>query len=833
MKFGIGQPVPRTEDPRFLKGVGRYVGDILPANLAHGFVLRSPHAHARIKSIDTAAAKRAPGVLAVLTGADARADKLGVAALHARRRSRSAVRPRRSWRCIRCCRTTACASSAIRSPSWSPRRCNQARDAAELIRVDYEVLPAIVATGEAAQAGRAAGLGRRAEQHLVRHGARRQGRDRRRLRQRRACGVAEDRQQPAVRQLAWRAAPRSPNTIRPAASTTLHTSHAAAAQGARRSGRRGVPRAGDEVPRGLAGRRRRLRHEGRRVPRGRAGDLGGAQDRPAGEMGRERSESIMSDSHGRDSVSEASLALDKDGKFIGLRVDTDYCQGAYLTPSAGVPAGMGSMALHQRLRHPGGAHHAARRLHQHHADRPLSRRRQAGGDLRDGAAGRQGRRRDEDRPDRDPPAQLHPAGRGAVQDAARAGARQRQLRGGDGHGGRRPPTGRATPSARAESKKRGKLRGRGVAYFMEICGPFNDRMELRFDENGSVTVVAGTHSHGQGHETVYAQMVSEWLGVDFHTVRMIQGDTDAVGFGRGTYGSRSMTIGGSALRNAADVLIEKAKKMAGHVLEASRRRHRSSPTASSPWSAPTSRSRWSISCASSLRAGRLAGRVRRRPRGGRHLHADALELRQRLPHLRGRGRSRHRRRRDRALHRRRRFRRHHQSAAVRGPDPRRPRHGHRPGAAGARRVRRRHPASCCPARSWTTACRAPSTSPSFEMHDLPDRCRSNPIGVKGAGESGTVGAPPTVINAIVDALRDRGVHRRADAGDAAAGLAGDAASQSALTGTQPSGFELAHVARQTWARPSDQRSTRSRFWVMRAIMRRKRSSSAGSMPTAP
>ncbi len=104
---------------------------------------------------------------------------------------------------------------------------------------------------------------------------------------------------------------------------------------------------------------------------------------------------------------------------------------------------------------------------------------------------------------------------------------------------------------------------------MEICGPFNDRMELRFDENGSVTVVAGTHSHGQGHETVYAQMVSEWLGVDFHTVRMIQGDTDAVGFGRGTYGSRSMTIGGSALRNAADVLIEKAKRMAGHVLEAS------------------------------------------------------------------------------------------------------------------------------------------------------------------------------------------------------------------------------------------------------------------------
>src|SRR4029079_12936640 len=118
---------------------------------------------------------------------------------------------------------------------------------------------------------------------------------------------------------------------------------------------------------------------------------------------------------------------------------------------------------------------------------------------------------------------------------------------------------------KSESKKRGKLRGRGVAYFMEICAPYNDRMEIRFDENGSVTVVSGTHSHGQGHETVYAQMISEWLGVDFHTVRMIQGDTDAVGYGRGTYGSRSMTIGGAAPRNAAGVVVDEAKKTARHL----------------------------------------------------------------------------------------------------------------------------------------------------------------------------------------------------------------------------------------------------------------------------
>ncbi len=92
----------------------------------------------------------------------------------------------------------------------------------------------------------------------------------------------------------------------------------------------------------------------------------------------------------------------------------------------------------------------------------------------------------------------------------------------------------------AASKKNGKLRGRGLCYFLEEAAIFNDRMELRFDPSGTVTIVAGTHSHGQGHATVYAQMVSEWLGVPFDNIRFVQGDTNAVPIGRGTYGSRSM-----------------------------------------------------------------------------------------------------------------------------------------------------------------------------------------------------------------------------------------------------------------------------------------------------
>ena len=90
------------------------------------------------------------------------------------------------------------------------------------------------------------------------------------------------------------------------------------------------------------------------------------------------------------------------------------------------------------------------------------------------------------------------------------------------------------------------MRGRSIGYFIEEAAIFNDRMVIRFDLDGTVMIQAGTHSHGQGHQTVYAQMASEWLGVPFDKIRFVQGDTDAVPIGRGTYGSRSMHVGGNA-----------------------------------------------------------------------------------------------------------------------------------------------------------------------------------------------------------------------------------------------------------------------------------------------
>jgi carbon-monoxide dehydrogenase large subunit len=122
---------------------------------------------------------------------------------------------------------------------------------------------------------------------------------------------------------------------------------------------------------------------------------------------------------------------------------------------------------------------------------------------------------------------------------------------------------------RRESEKAGKLRGRGYCFFIEQGGVFNDRMELRFDPSGNVTIVAGTHSHGQGHATTYAQMVTDWLGVPFEKIRFVQGDTDAVPFGRGTYAARSSMVGGCALKGAADAIVEKAKPMAAFLMEAS------------------------------------------------------------------------------------------------------------------------------------------------------------------------------------------------------------------------------------------------------------------------
>ena len=752
MKFGIGQPVPRTEDPRFLKGVGRYVADLLPPNLAHGVVLRSPHAHAKIKSIDTAAAKKAPGVLAVLTGADARSDKLGALpctappiAFGGPPKAFMALHPILPHERVRFVGDPVAFVVA--------ETLNEARDAAELIRVDYEPLPAIASTGDAHKHGTpqvwpdapqnvwfamergdkaAADAAFAKAAHVV------------------SLKIVNNRLSANSMEGRTALAEYDPTSGK----TTLHTS----------------TQQPHKVRAGLAGAVFREPEMKFRVV---SPDVGGGFGMKGGvfpedalvcwaarKTGRpvkwvaERSESIQSDCHGRDSVSDASLALDSNGKFIGLRVSTNYCQGAYLTPSAGVPAGMGSMAYTNVYDIPA-AHIALRAVYTNTT--PVGPYRGAGKPeaiyvmerLVDKAAAEMNidpieiRRRNYIRPAAVPyKTQLvlvhDSANYEAVMDMAVEAA--------DWKGYAR---------RKAESKKRGMLRGRGVAYFMEICGPFNDRMEIRFDENGSVTVVSGTHSHGQGHETVYAQMVSEWLGVDFSTVRMIQGDTDAVGFGRGTYGSRSMTIGGSALKNAADVLIEKAKKMAGHVLEASATDIQFADgkftvvgTDKSIGLVELARKSyapagWPGELGVGLEAVGTFTPTRSNFANGCHVcevEVDPDTGDVKIVRYIGVD----------------------DSGVIINPLLFEGQiHGGL--AMGIGQALLEHVAFDDDTGQLLSGSFMDYAMPkaehfsSFEMHDLPDRCRSNPIGVKGAGESGTVGAPPTVINAIVDALRERGV----------------------------------------------------------------------------
>ena len=172
-EFAVGQHVTRFEDPRLLRGGGRYVDDIQLPGMAHGVVLRSPHAHAKIKSIDTKAAKAAPGVLCVLTAADVKAAGYGDLPVHSglkRRDGSPMYRPRYPILAEERVRWVGDPVAFVVAETRA-----QAMDAAELIAVDYEPLPAVTSTAEAPQAGRAAGVGRLPRQYRFRRADRRQG----------------------------------------------------------------------------------------------------------------------------------------------------------------------------------------------------------------------------------------------------------------------------------------------------------------------------------------------------------------------------------------------------------------------------------------------------------------------------------------------------------------------------------------------------------------------------------------------------------------------------------------------------------------------------------
>ena len=283
-----------------------------------------------------------------------------------------------------------------------------------------------------------------------------------------------------------------------------------------------------------------------------------------------RTESLLGDNHGRDQLISAEMALDENGKILAVRAQALHAVGAYVTNAGVVP-------VLCALRNIPNVYVVPAMLVMSKATfthtTPLGPYRGAGRPeasyvierLMDDAARKIGmdpvelRRRNYIPPSAMPydTTANWTVGKpvGWTYDSGEfAKLTDRALEISDWKG---------FDSRKKASQERGKLRGRALIYYLEDSGVFNERMELRFDPSGTVTVVAGTHNHGQGHATTYAQLVTEWLGVPFESIRLVQGDTDAVAFGRGTYASRSTMLGGSALKGAADAIIEKAKRHGG------------------------------------------------------------------------------------------------------------------------------------------------------------------------------------------------------------------------------------------------------------------------------
>jgi carbon-monoxide dehydrogenase large subunit len=571
---GIGQAVRRVEDQRFLTGRSRYVDDIQLPHMLHGAVVMSPHAHARIKSIDVSAAQAMPGVHLVLTGADAKRENLGGIPPLFMPEDMGGPKGYRTFRpLLEPVKARYVGDRIAFVVADTP---DLARIAAEKVEIDWEPLPAVVNVEDAAKEGAPKVWDDNAAGNLafpLMMGNK----------EATEAAFAKAKHKVSVRLYNNRI---SANAMEPRASLgdynaaddafTLYTSSQ------NPHGARSI----------LAGPVFKLPEIKLRVI---APDVGGGfgmkgdiypEDglvlwasrrlrRPVKWVAT-RTESLLGDNHGRDQLISAEMALDDNGKILGIRAQALHAVGAYVTNAGVVPVLCALRNIPNVYVVP--AMLVASKATFTHTT-PLGPYRGAGRPeasyvierLMDEAARKVNldpvelRRRNYIPPSAMPYNTTAGWTVGAAVgwtydsgDFARLTDRCLELADWPGF-----------PARKKQSEAKGRLRGRSLIYYLEDSGVFNERMELRFDPSGMVTIVAGTHSHGQGHATTYAQLVSDWLGVPFENVRLVQGDTDAVAFGRGTYASRSAMLGGSALKGAADAIIEKAKQMAAHLVEAS------------------------------------------------------------------------------------------------------------------------------------------------------------------------------------------------------------------------------------------------------------------------
>jgi len=566
-EFGIGQPVERFEDPRLLRGEGRFVDDLQLPGQAHLVLVRSPHAHARIAAVDLTAARAAPGVLGVFTAQDLLADGLGTSRVALARK-----RPDGSpmfWRAH-----PGLARERVRHvgdpvAAVVAETLAQAKDAADLVAIEFEALPSVTDAVRALQPG-AAPVWDECPDNI--------------------CNVFESGDTAATEAAFARAAHVVQRRYRVSRVHAQFLEPRGALGDYDAPGGRYTLHLDTQYPHRvrdlLAGEILGVPPERVRVV---SQDVGGAFGAKgwacvehrlvlwlARKLGRpvkwtcERSEAALADEHGRDLVAEAALALDAGGRFLALRVRNVNDLGAYVsTDRQLLPtfANLGSLvgmydfgAAHVRVT--GVFSNTSPTAPYRGSGRPeaiyvLER-------LVDDAARELGIDRVELRRRNLVPASAMPY-RTALTFTYDCGEFEQVMDQALALAGWR-----GFEARRADSARRGCLRGIGMANAIEraAAGPAGESARIAFDPAGRATLYLGTKSQGQGHETTFRQIAHERLGLAPQDIDFVEGDTDLVAEGLGTFGSRSATLGGSALVRAAERIVARARELAAQRLEA-------------------------------------------------------------------------------------------------------------------------------------------------------------------------------------------------------------------------------------------------------------------------
>ncbi len=577
---GIGARVARKEDKRFLTGKGRYTDDMVVPGMKYAYFVRSPYAHARIKGVDASAAKAMPGVIDVLDGRQLLADGIGNLIcgwmIHSKDGSPMKMG---AWRPLahETVRYVGDAVAVVVADSAA-----EAHDAAEAVVVDYEELPVVTEATEALKPG-APQLHPEAPGNLI-------------FDWEIGDSAATDQAIASaahVTEIEIHNNRLSPNPMEPRAALGIYDAAEDHYTCYTTSQNPHVARLVMSAFYNVA-----PEHKLRVI----APDVGGGfgskiyiypeeivclwASKKTGvpvKWTSDRTEAFLTDAHGRDHVSKVKMAFDKDNRIIGLKVDTIANLGAYMSLfSSAVPTYLYATLLSGQYAIPT-IHANVRTVYTNTA--PVDAYRGAGRPeatyllerTMETAARELGvspaelRRQNFVRtfPHQTPVIMNYDAGDyDASLEAAMAAA--------DWAG---------FPARRAEAAARGKRRGIGMSCYIEACGiaPSQavgslgagvglwESAEVRVNAVGTVEVLTGSHSHGQGHETTFAQLVSDRLGVPIDNVSIVHGDTDKVQMGMGTYGSRSGAVGMSAIVKALDKVEAKAKKIAAHLMEADER----------------------------------------------------------------------------------------------------------------------------------------------------------------------------------------------------------------------------------------------------------------------